>query len=191
MCLVVLSAACTSFYQGGIFSLSAVGPGGVWMQAVMGGQVRGDICALCHCTLAPAALCFRFSPRRLRRICALLTFGPLLRPQGVGGVTVAVLNVVTLLAYPDEPDKAAFVFFVVSLLVSGLCIGECCAVPARLQRGILTVVPSQPPLFAPRQRHRARVWLWGLLQAPSGCCWHCLSSSFIWAKSAKPSAVLL
>jgi len=78
LALVVVSAACTSFFQGGLFGLTAMMPF-TYTQALMGGQ-------------------------------------------GLGGVTVSLLNVVTLAGFQHAsdiqgPKDAAFIFFLVSLLV--------------------------------------------------------------------------
>jgi len=90
--LVMLSAACTSFYQGGLFGLGGMLPF-KYTQALMAGQ-------------------------------------------GLGGIIVALLSIITTAVYPDsetsvpgapfKPDDSAFLFFICAVIVTGSC---CLAVP--------------------------------------------------------------
>eukprot|EP00041_Stephanoeca_diplocostata_P029188 m.855386 g.855386 ORF g.855386 m.855386 type:complete len:539 (+) comp23509_c0_seq2:190-1806(+) len=73
---VVLSAATTSFFQGGLFGLSGMLPF-KYTQALMGGQ-------------------------------------------GLGGVGIAVMNILTI-SFVDNPDDAAYIFFWVAVAVLFLC----------------------------------------------------------------------
>lgn len=76
--LVIISAACTAFFQGGLFGLAGMLPF-EYTQALMGGQ-------------------------------------------GLGGVIVAGLNVLTLSAIPDDVVQAAFIFFIVAVAVLFFCV---------------------------------------------------------------------
>lgn len=75
--LVILSAATSSFFQGGLFGLASMMPF-TFTQALMGGQ-------------------------------------------GVGGVIVAGLNILTLAVIPGDSIDAAFIFFIISVVVLFFC----------------------------------------------------------------------